>query len=310
MKTLILNQANIIQDNNPTTKNSRLVYKFPSGAITFQEGQKLALASISMYYSTFNITQANNNNTFQYIWVDGKTYTLTFPDGFYDINAINNFLMYSMQQNGHYLISPSGKNVFFIDITLNVERYSVEINCYTMNKTLYGTTYIMPTGGSAPAWAIPTTTIVPVFVVLLNNFRNIIGYGAGQYPKGTSFTINNTVVPPLVVQTPTLISIQTFQSSQAPQVSPLSSYTISCSLINNNYAVPNTLLYSFSPSGAFGAYFSIAPNELVFVTMYSGSYNEFSIQITDQNNNPIAIQDPNMVVLLAISDPGENSVSK
>ena len=305
MKTLILSQANIVADNNPTTKNSRLVYKFPTGSINFQEGQKLALASISMYYSTFNITQANNNNSFQYIWVDGLTYTVKFVDGFYDVNAINNFLMFSMQQNGHYLVSPSGQNVFFIDITLNVEQYSIEVNCYRMNTTLYGATYIMPTGGKAPVWIVPVTTIVPVFVVLNNNFRNIIGYSGGQYPRGTSFS---STLP--ITQSPVFLSTQSFQSGIAPQVLPLSSYTVSCSLINNNYAVPNTLLYSFSPSAAFGAYFSIAPNELVFVTMYSGSYNKFTTQITDQNNNPIAIQDPNMVILLAISEPGENTFAK
>ena len=66
MKTLILNSTNIL----PNTNNSNLAYRFPT-SIILKEGQKLALASFSMYYSTFNITAANQNNTFKYIWFNG-----------------------------------------------------------------------------------------------------------------------------------------------------------------------------------------------------------------------------------------------
>jgi hypothetical protein len=69
MRTLILNSANILEGTN----NSILSYEFIGGNINLKKGQKVALASLQMYYSTFNITSANKNNSFSYNWVDGTT---------------------------------------------------------------------------------------------------------------------------------------------------------------------------------------------------------------------------------------------
>ena len=66
MRTLILNSSNIV----PGTNNSILSYEFVGGGITLKKGQKLALASLQMYYSTFNITALNKNNSFSKITVE------------------------------------------------------------------------------------------------------------------------------------------------------------------------------------------------------------------------------------------------
>ena len=55
MRTLILNSNNII----PNTNNSILQYQFPGGNINLVKGQKVALASLQMYYSTFKIGRAH-----------------------------------------------------------------------------------------------------------------------------------------------------------------------------------------------------------------------------------------------------------
>jgi len=85
MRTLILNSQNIV----PNTNNSELVYAFPAGSITIKESQQIALATLQMYYSTFNITALNNNNTYQYVWVDGTIVNVLMPDGFYTLDDIN-----------------------------------------------------------------------------------------------------------------------------------------------------------------------------------------------------------------------------
>ena len=66
MRTLVLNQTNIVQDG----QNNKLVYSFPN-SVLFKDAY-VAVSSISMYYSWFNITSAINNNTFQYSWVKLK----------------------------------------------------------------------------------------------------------------------------------------------------------------------------------------------------------------------------------------------
>jgi len=311
MRTLILNESNIV----PNTFNSRLEYTFPAGNVAIQKGQKLALASLEMYYSTFNITSANQNNTFKYVWVDGTEYSVNIPNGYYTIATLNEFLQFVMIQNLHYLIDNDTQNfVYFLSLGTNASTYKVELTTFLMNATLFvigtgSTEYSYPAGAT---WVVPNNNIVPMFHLLPNNFRNIVGFSnAGYYPTGASGNYAEAVitgVPPAQVQTgagtPYSGNI-VFSSNIVPQVSPLSSFLLKCNLINNNYAVPNDLLYSFSPQATFGQQFTISPNQLIFINIQEGQYNKFVVEFADQNNNPIAIEDPNFVILLIISDEGD-----
>jgi hypothetical protein len=47
-----------------------------------------------------------------------------------------------------------------------------------------------------------------------------------------------------------------------------------------------------------------------FIDILEGNYNEFVIQILDQNQRQVAIQDPTIVILLNISDPAEHGIMK
>lgn len=296
MKTLILNSSNVIEGTN----NSVLEYNFVGGGVNLIQGQKVALASIQMYYSAFNITVAYGNNVFNYVWVDGTTHQVLFPDGFYDISAINNYLHFIMLQNGHYLIdNNTGEFVWFLTFRANPQRYSIELNCFPMSSTLYvigagANEYSLPAGAT---WLVPTAIIIPELQVLANNFRQIIGFETGLYPNAII-----AGVPPGQTQTPTYIVAQIFLSSFTPQITPFSSFLVNCNLVNNNYAVPNSLIYSFAPQGSFGEQFTVTPNEYVFIDVLPAQYNRFRISFTDQNNLPVAFQDPSMIIQILISD--------
>lgn len=294
MRTLILNSTNIVAGTN----NSILSYEFAGGNINLKKGQKVALASIQMYYSTFNITAANKNNTFTYKWVNGTNYVVTIPDGFYDIPALNNYLHFTMVQNTHYLLSGSN-NVYLMEFNINPTLYAVELNCYTISVAIAAAnTWTLPAGAT---WVLPNNIIVPELIVGTNNFGLVIGFAAGTYPNAVI-----AGVPPAQTQTPAYTTTQTFVSTSVPQVTPLSSYIITCSLINNNYAVPNNLLYSFAPVGTIGEQFTVAPNQYVFIDVLPAQYNRFNVQFIDQNFRPVAIQDPNMIIQLVISDVEDN----
>jgi len=307
MRTLILNSSNVVEGTN----NSVFEYEFVGGNITLKQGQKVALASIQMYYSTFNITSAYGNNVFNYIWVDGTSNQVLFPDGFYDANGINNYLHFIMLQNKHYLIDATGDYVWFIDINTNPSRYAIQVDCFNMNSTLYplGTgagQYQLPSGAT---WVIPTNNIVPMLRVLSNNFRNVIGFEAGFYPQGSPTYAQATIagVPPAQTQTPSYSTTQTFLSTFTPQITPFSSFLVNCNLVNNNYAVPNSLIYSFSPQGIFGEQFVVAPNEYVFIDVLPAQYNRFRVYFTDQNSLPVAFQDSSMIIQILISDAEDNT---
>ena len=314
MRTLILNEDNIV----PNTNNSRLEYTFPAGNVSIQKGQKLALASLQMFYSTFNITAKNKNNTFSYVWVDNTTHVVTIPDGFYNIVTLNEFLQFTMIANNHYLVdNDTSKNVYFLTIVTNASTYKVELTAFRMDTTLYpeGTGAGQFTKPSAASWGIPTTpSVVPMFYIQANAFRDVIGFSNdGHYPQGAAgnyqpATIDASGPAGNQTQTPNYTTDQVFQSDLVPQVTPLSSFLLRCNLINNNYAVPNDLLYSFSPQGAFGDQFTITPNQLIFINIQEGQYNKFVVEFADQTNKPVAIQDPNFVILLIISDADESTV--
>lgn len=316
MRTLILNSSNIV----PNSNNSKLVFQFSGGGITIKKGQKVALASIQMYYSTFNITAAQGNNVFNYVWFDGTTHQVLIPDGFYDADGLNNFLRFTMLSNNHYLTTVStGEIVYFLSISTNATFYSIQFDCFIMNTTLYPpASYAVPVGAT---WTIPNgvASPCPMFEILNNGFQFIVGFDVGFYPQGNPQPPNPpAVVPygtttygasPTYAQTPAYTTNQAFISKDSglvPQITPLSSYVLTCSLVNNIYAVPNNLLYSFSPEGAFGSQFTVAPNQLIFVDTNSGLYNFLELRFTDQNGFPVAIQDPNYVILLVISDVGES----
>jgi hypothetical protein len=100
--------------------------------------------------------------------------------------------------------------------------------------------------------------------------------------------------------------VQGFLSTFTPQITPYSSFILTCSLLNNNYAVPNTLLYCFAPQGNFGEQFTISPTgQFSFIDIQPGEYNSFSMSIIDQDLFPLALQDPQTIILLVITDPDE-----
>jgi hypothetical protein len=307
MRNLILNSSNIVAGTN----NSKFEYVFPAGSVNITNTQSLALVNLTMYYSTPNITATYKNNSFNYIWVDGTTNAVVFPDGFYDIVAIQNYFQFVMLQNGHYLTDSLGKLIFFLTLTANPTKYAIEMNCFFMSQTLATASgWVLPAGVT---WVIPTNNIVPMFNILQNNFQQIIGFDYGYYPQGTPpylpapITTSGANAPPAQTQAPAYTSTQTYLSAFTPQITPLSSYILTCSLINNNYAIPNNLLTSFQPTGVYGEQFSYTPTQLLFIGCSAGQYDRFSFTITDQNNLPVTILDPNIVILLAISDPNETT---
>ena len=126
MKQIILNSTNIVQGSG----NSEFKYKFPSGNINIEQGQKLALANVTMYYSNENITAAYGNNKFSYKWIDGTVVDVTIPDGFYDIVALNNYLHFVMLQNLHYYETTDGSAVWLLDLSANPTKYGFELNIW------------------------------------------------------------------------------------------------------------------------------------------------------------------------------------
>lgn len=292
-RTVILNQNNIV----PNSGNSIFEYNFPLGGISFKN-ELIAVQQISLYQSVFNITQANNNNKFAYQWVDGTITQVTIPDGYYELEDIMAYFRDVMTSNTHYLIGGT-TYYYLLEIVVNVSKYADQINSFQISTTIAtDNTWTLPPGAT---WVLPTNPICPIFIVQDNNFQQIIGYNAGNYPTGVI-----SGMPPAQIQTPQYDSTQSFLSSSAPQIIPQPSYLCLCSLVNNRLSIPSQLIYSLTPSSsAFGTIYSIQIADLAFNKIEDGNYVNFRFTFVDQLGNTIAFQDPNILILLIIKNKSE-----
>jgi len=288
MRTIVLSQRQIVPGSNNTT----LEYSFPAGGLQIKAGTTIALSSISLFNSTPNITISYQNNEFRYRWVDGIQYTVAIVDGFYEISNLNDYLHQTMLTNKHYLTEIStGNFVWFLTLAVNTSTYKIDVVAYPMNLTDYpAASYSVPSGAT---WTVPAINTNPQLAVPSTAFRDIIGFAAGFFPSSSTVSV-----------------VTTTSSTAIPQVSPLSSYLLKCSIVNNNYSIPNSLIYSFPPSGGFGTQFVVAPNQMSFIDCQTGYYSNLIVTISDQNDRSVVLLDPNMTILLVIDEDAHKTEMK
>jgi len=282
-KTIILNTANIVENSN----NTKLVYNFPSGGYSFKNDM-IALQSVYQYFSIFNITSDYDNNTFSYVWFDGVEYTITIPDGYYEISDLNSYFQSIMIANTHYMTNSAGQFIYFLEFVVNTSRYAVQINSYPLDADIQTTNgYILPTGAT---WSVPTTSTLSQFKVNTSGFGEVLGYEIGSYP--TTQVGSSTL---------------SFLSSKAPQITPYSSILVSCNLVNNRAVIPSNILSSYTPLGtSIGSLFTFEPNYLQFADVEDGQYTQLVLEFRDQLNRSIIIRDPNMLISLYTETKNKN----
>jgi hypothetical protein len=295
MFILVLNQSNITPDG----QNSELVYRFPN-SVVFKD-KYIAVSSIAMFYSWFNIVDTRSNNTITYTWTHGtttNTYIITIPNGLYQISEINALIQFNFIQNGTYWTNTS-VNFYPFELLINAPRYAIQLNTYLMPTAL-------PVGASVPSnfpgW--PTTTFNPI-VVFPTAFNLIVGYNAGFT---SSNNIGNSFVPPSPTSASTNYTTKSsagtisYLSNFAPQVQPDNNVLFSISNINNPYSQPSSIIYSLCPTVSVGQQINETPPNFMWNKLIDGTYNELRLQLLGTDKRRLQINDPNMTILLAIRD--------
>jgi hypothetical protein len=283
MKVLILNSSNVVNNG----LNDTYLYRFPAGAIECKDDQ-IAVSSISLYYSWYNINQSvYNNNSFRYTWIDATEHTVAYPDGaYYTVADLNSYFQSVMYTNNHYLVnSTTGQIQYLMEFVENATFYAVQFNAFVVNTTL-------PDGFELPAgatWSLPVSPRTAQITIVSNNFGALVGLTPRSYPA---------------MPTSTTYSIT---SNTTPQISPINSIVVSCSLVRNTYSVPSTLLYAFAPNTRFGSLITTQPNEHSYVDIQDGQYTDVTIKFSDQLLRTIAINDNNVVIMLTIRNKYENT---
>jgi hypothetical protein len=294
METVFFNNSNIVN-----RANNQLVYRFTN--TTKFKNAKIALKSISMYYSWFNISEDYSNNQFQYTWFDNtgvlnQTITVHIPSGSYSIETLNEYFQSQMIANGHYVtrtVNSQVSNIYFFELVSNSTFYKFQINSYPMPTSVQNDATYQYTKPVGATWIYPAVATTPQIIIqTTNNFKTLLGFLPGSYP-------------PVVQQTKYDVLGQ-----EVPQIDPVSSLLLTCSLVNQRYSYPNTILYSFvNNASSFGSTLTSEPNALSWARIADGSYNEISLSIIDQSFNNISILDPMMVIALLIDQPPDEQES-
>lgn len=140
-------------------------YNFVGLFVNF-ENNEVAVQSISLYNSQFNIDGAAFANTSFKLEVPTAATTTTLSinlaDGYYSYADINRNIQTALVNAGAYLIDSTGDNVFYIQLNENQTYYSSQLDCSTTPTTLPAgftrpASGLYSTGGSG----LPTTSRVP-----------------------------------------------------------------------------------------------------------------------------------------------------
>jgi len=287
MTSLIsINQNHVVANSN----NSTYTYNFQGTAVF--SNHEIAIQSISMYYSWINISATLQNNTFSYTWTVGTTvttYTITIPDGLYELTTLNSLLQFNMIQNGTYLINSLGKNVYYAEFLVTPSLYKFQINTFPVPTSL-------PSGWSQPVANVsagyvafpgyPTQTRNPV-VTIPASFNVTMGFAPGfatasNIGVGTNLSYNSTITP---------------------QIQPSPNALVGCSLVSNKYSTPSSLLYSVVPQVGLAELITSNPNELAWVDVNKGNYNNITIQfLSSSTYQPLQLLDSNLTIMMLIRE--------
>jgi len=291
-------------------------YDFPQGrTLQLDSNAQIALTSISMFNSTFNIKESWNNNKLIIFssqfnltaltsagFINGQTYTdpltnlvisqryvqITIPDGYFDIASIELYLQQQFQLMGFYFQSSDGQsNMYFMECLTNPQRYKAQINLFTIPTSL-PSGFVMP---SNSCFTLPTTKTSPRLyfpsVSLNSKYGNL----------GRIFGFNQDTILPLSNN----VNLDSDNLSQkCPTVSPITTYIVCCNLVDNSLTNPSDVLMQLNlgsskfggavPFTDFPQYISCNPQQASSIT----------ITLFDEYFEALQHQDPQFSLILSV----------
>ena len=160
--------------------------------------------------------------------------------------------------------------------------FLVEPTRYAINVVTYPVPTSLPVGWTAPLAntqsgslafvGYPTTTFNPV-VTIPASFNLIVGYVAG-FATAVNTGVN---------------TILSYFSTVAPQVSPISSLLVTCSNVDNRFAIPNNVIFSIIPDVNFGELLKVTPNEYCWAGLLKGTQSQITIKFIGNDYSSIDI---------------------
>jgi hypothetical protein len=279
-----LNQSHVVNNGY----NNTLKRNLNTAGANFS-GMEVAVDSILLNNSQFNITEEFGNNKFSLIiptLATNTTLNITLKDGIYEYEDINNVIQQELYKLGAYYTDPNGDYVYNIQISKNVVYYSCQIDC---SPTLVSFPVDWDTPSGLYLSSAPNTGWTPK-IVIPEGFGKVVGLPVGTYPSTNQTTT------------------QSFLSTVCPQINPVSSYVLRCNLVSNGYTQPSDLLTTFYTKGTLaGQTIDISVNSKTWVPISDGTRSYIELIIEDQEGRYVKFRDPQINISLVIRPIKSNS---
>ena len=292
--------------------------------------------NISAAIGNNTFTYAIPNNT-----ASPTIVTVVLLDGFYTINDLNDALKASLFKNNFYFYNttsdgvsnlPPNKIIYPIEFGTNPSQYT---NTITFQYIPIDAAAVVTQFGPNWVWAkgiFPTNAQLISYITFPANTKNkyslssLLGFTSARnfpsfstyyYGLSTTFVTN---VPTLVNSTPLIMNGNSFRDYRyvgstgflgqptflptfVAQGSNVNSVIVRCDLVENNVGYPSDILDSFPITSTFGSNINYLPSVNNAVKLKSGKVNSLSISFSDQDFNPLVLNDPNVLIVLSINFP-------
>ena len=281
---LIINKSHLVAGTTNT-------YTYTFSSNVDMSNIDIGLGSASIWFSWRNITSVKQNNKFSIIHpTNAGTTTLNFtiPDGGYEIDDINSFLRYSLVSAGYYIQNTATlEQVVYAKFQVNPSTYSVEFVSYPLPTSL-------PSGWTAgSAITFPTTTRATQLIVNQAGFGTVIGFPPATYPSS----------PQTILTTSSSVAV--------PVVSDVTNVILTLDSAMNPFAPNSKVIHSISPAGVnYAQLIKSEPTEIAWIPQQSTWRNQITIQLCNQNLQPIEQYDTDLTIKLLLRMRDQNGLSR
>ena len=71
-----------------------------------------------------------------------------------------------------------------------------------------------------------------------------------------------------------------------------------CNVVSNSYQQNSRVLYLFVPNKSFNQLLHISPEHFIFFKFFDSDFSDIEVWFTDQNSNPLGIEDKINITLV------------
>ena len=83
----------------------------------------------------------------------------------------------------------------------------------------------------------------------------------------------------------------------APNLEIIEVVLVHCNIVINNYQQKSRVLYTVVPNKSFGQLLDISSKNFIFLKIFDSEFSYIEVGFTDQNSNPLEIQDKISITL-------------